>query len=86
MSLGTNRIIRAYHICNCRILWKNLEGKTIHHLTQTLNNPVIKDKDRDDQIERIVSYLTISKVTLWLLHKYNQLLGKTRFPYIEIIL
>ena len=45
-----------------RILWRNMEGMTIKHLTQDLSNPVIKDDERRKQLSRVVDYLTVSKV------------------------
>ena len=45
-----------------RILWRNLEGKTIQSLAQDLSNPVLNEKKREEQIHAVVCYLTISKV------------------------
>ena len=45
-----------------RILWRNMEGMTIKHLTQDLSNPVLKDDERRKQLSRVVDYLTVSKV------------------------
>ena len=46
-----------------RILWRNMEGMTIKHLSQDLSNPVLKDEERRKQLSRVVNYLTVSKVT-----------------------
>ena len=45
-----------------RIIWRNMEGGTIKHLQQDLNNPVIDEKKRVEQEKKVVNYLTISKV------------------------
>ena len=47
-----------------RILWRNMEGKTIQYLTQDLTNPVLKDDERRKQLARLVDYLTVSKVQI----------------------
>ena len=43
-----------------------MEGGTIKHLQQDLNNPVIDEKKRVEQEKKVVNYLTISKVRFFL--------------------
>merc|ERR1739838_133398 len=44
-----------------RYLWSHFEGKTIFNLQQQLNNPVIEEEKREQQLFRVVKYLTVSK-------------------------
>merc|ERR1719317_1093591 len=46
-----------------RYLWSNFEGKTIYNLQQQLNNPVIEEDKREKQLNRVVKYLTVSKIS-----------------------